>query len=65
VEAGKAAATAGLEAGDVITELDGQSVTSTSDLASILAGLKVGQVVPVVVSRSGSIQTIKVTLGQL
>ncbi|MDQ2848662.1 MAG: trypsin-like peptidase domain-containing protein [Actinomycetota bacterium] len=65
VEAGKAAARAGLKAGDIITDLDGQPVTSTSDLASILAGLKIGQIVPVVVSRNGSDLTIRVTLGQL
>ncbi|MGI8415132.1 MAG: S1C family serine protease [Nakamurella sp.] len=65
VEAGKAAARAGLKTGDIITELDGQPVTSTSELASILAGLKIGQIVPVVVSRNGSDLTIRVTLGQL
>lgn len=65
VQAGKAAAVAGLKAGDVITKLDGQPVTSPADLAGILAGLKIGQMVPVVVSRNGSDQTIRVSLGQL
>lgn len=65
VAAGKAAAAAGLKAGDIITEIDGLTVTSPADLATILAGLKVGQMVPVVISRNGSNQTVTVTLGQL
>jgi putative serine protease PepD len=65
VVVGKAAATAGLKAGDIILELEGQPVSSPSDLATILAGLKIGQIVPVVISRNGSNQTFRVTLGQL
>lgn len=65
VEAGKAAAKAGLKAGDIITELDGRPITSTSELASLLAGLPIGKIVPVVVVREGSHLTIRVTLGEL
>ena len=42
-----AAAQAGLTAGDVITSLDGQSVTSAADLTSIVGTLKVGQSVSI------------------
>ena len=42
-----AAQTAGLSAGDVITSLDGQSVTSAASLTSIVGTLKAGQSVSI------------------
>lgn len=60
-----AAAQAGLQAGDVITQIHGVSVTSVQDLTSVLANLSVGQKVTVVVERDGSSKRFQVTLGQL
>jgi S1-C subfamily serine protease len=42
-----AAAQAGLTAGDVITSLDGQSITSAADLTSVVGTLKAGQSVSI------------------
>lgn len=63
--AGGAAAKAGIKPGDVITKINGTAVTNTQELSSILAGLKVGKTVPVVLVRNGSSRTVPVTLGQL
>jgi S1-C subfamily serine protease len=65
VTPGGPAASAGLQAGDVITSIAGQQVTDTTSLSAVLAGLRVGQAVPVTVERGNGQRTITVTLGQL
>ena len=66
VTPGGAAAKAGLPAGDVITEIDNQPVTSLADLQDVLAGLAPGTTVSVsLISQAGSKATLKVVLGQL
>jgi putative serine protease PepD len=66
VDSGGPAAKAGLQAGDVITQVNGQDTPDAGSLTSILATLKPGDVVTLTVIRSdGSTQTVKVTLGQL
>jgi putative serine protease PepD len=61
-----AAAKAGIVAGDVITAVNGQPVTSLADLQAILAGLTPGATVKVaVVAQDGSRRTATVVLGQL
>ena len=65
VQAGGAAARAGIRAGDVITSLDGQQVSGPTALRTVLAGLSVGQTVPVGLERNGSTVTVHVTLEQL
>jgi S1-C subfamily serine protease len=62
---GGGAAKAGIQEGDVITKVDGTTVTSAQDLSAALAELEVGQTVEVTVLRGGSEQTLKVTLGEL
>ncbi len=63
---GGPAAKAGLHAGDIITSIDGQPVTSAADLATVLANMKPGQTVSVSVTHSDGTQaTVRVTLGQL
>lgn len=63
---GGPAAKAGLQAGDLITSINGQKITSASDLVTTLAGLSPGQTVPVVyLDQAGNQHTTKVTLGQL
>jgi membrane-associated protease RseP (regulator of RpoE activity) len=60
---GSPAADAGLKAGDVVTAVDGDSVTSASQLAKVIADHKPGDDVTITYSRDGSSSTAKVTLG--
>jgi S1-C subfamily serine protease len=66
VTPGGPAASAGLQAGDVITKVNRTATPDTETLATVLAGLRPGQQVPVTVTRAdGSTTTVNVTLGQL
>jgi S1-C subfamily serine protease len=65
VTPGGPAASAGIQAGDVITSLAGRKVADVQQLAQILAGLDVGKTVPVAIDTGGTTKTIQVTLGQL
>jgi S1-C subfamily serine protease len=59
----QAAANAGLVGGDVITSLNGQSVTSESSLSTIVSSLKVGQTVSIgYTDSSGQSHTTSVTM---
>jgi putative serine protease PepD len=65
VLAGTPAAKAGLVAGDLITSVNGSKVTGSSDLSTVLAGLKPGQTVTVKFLRqNGTTVDVQVTLGQ-
>ena len=63
VESGTGAAKAGLQAGDVITAFEGAQVTSPTDLRSLIAAHKPGDVVSVTYLRNGASHTVQVTLG--
>ena len=63
VEDGPSAA-AGLEAGDVITALDGEDISRQTTLIDLLFGREPGDVVTVTVDRAGTIETREVTLGE-
>jgi serine protease Do len=66
VVADSPAETAGLRQGDIITKLDGQSVTSMTELKQLLSGYKPGDTVKLQFERLGNgyeKQTISVTLG--
>jgi putative serine protease PepD len=66
VLSGTPAAKAGLHAGDVIVSVAGQDTPTTDALSGVLAQLKPGKTVKVVVRRqNGSRATLSVTLGQL
>lgn len=55
---------AGIVQGDVIVSVNGQDVTSTTDLGTVLDGLKPGTAVSVgIVTKDGTQQTINVSLG--
>ena len=58
---------AGLQRGDVITELDGRTISSMSQLQDVLKYYAAGEKVDVVVQRSGNggyeAQTLSITLG--
>jgi S1-C subfamily serine protease len=54
-----------MRAGDVITSIDGQSISSPGDVATVLAKLRPGQTVTVgVVHQSGGRASLHVKLGQ-
>ncbi|MCB5410638.1 DegQ family serine endoprotease [Pseudogemmobacter sp. CC-YST710] len=55
---------AGLLAGDVIQQFNGQEVRDAGDLTRRVADAPVGQAVPVIISREGKTETLQVTLGR-
>jgi putative serine protease PepD len=55
---------AGLQAGDVVTKVDGDAVHAPDDVATAIEDNKPGDKVAVTVERNGSERTIDVTLGQ-
>ena len=57
------AAKAGIQAGDVIVKVGESEVKSTEQLQSILAGMKVGDVVTITLDRDGQTEEVEVTLG--
>ncbi|MGI8485198.1 MAG: S1C family serine protease [Thermomicrobiales bacterium] len=63
VETGSPADTAGLQAGDVITQVDGKDVSTDSPLLNLLIAHKPGDEVKLTIERNGQTQTISVTLG--
>ena len=60
---GSPAASAGVQKGDVITAVDGQSVGGSDDVVSAVQSHKVGDKVQLTVQRGGQEKTITVTLG--
>jgi serine protease Do len=58
-------ATAGLQKGDVIEEIDGQTVTGVNDLRLRVASTAPGTTVHLKVFRNGEPRDVSVTLGQL
>jgi putative serine protease PepD len=63
VQSGSAAASAGLKAGDVITAVDGSTVSSAERLRAIIAAHEPGDKLTLKVLRSGATQTLTATLG--
>jgi serine protease Do len=64
VDPGSPAANAGLQAQDVITQIDNQKLVGESDLAKFLSNHKPGDTVTLTVYRGNQKKEIKVTLGQ-
>ncbi|HVW45620.1 MAG TPA: trypsin-like peptidase domain-containing protein [Solirubrobacterales bacterium] len=60
---GGPAAEAGIRAGDVITEFDGEGITGTEDLVAAIAARKPGETVTLKVERNSESTAVKVTLG--
>ena len=56
---------AGIQAGDVITAVDGKPVTDARDLARKISGIAPGTTVKVEVVRGGAEKTFNLTLGEL
>ncbi len=63
VVTGSPAETAGLQKGDIITQIDGKDLTTDSSFAEAVDNHKPGDVVTLTVSRNDQTQQIKVTLG--
>ena len=63
VDAGGPSEAAGLQVGDIITELNGKSVVSTDELVSLTLNQKPGDKVKVQYVRDGKTHTTTVTLG--
>ena len=61
VEEGSAADNAGIQVGDIITELDGYDITSYNELASEMSFHYAGETCDIVVYRSGEHLTLSVT----
>lgn len=58
------AAKAGIQAGDVITKVNGQEVTPDQTLSYLVANLPVGTKVPIELMRGGKAVKVNVTLGE-
>jgi serine protease Do len=65
VTSGSGAEAAGLEKGDVITEIDGTSMTTIDAVLSYIRSKNVGDTTQVVVNRNGTTKTFSVTLKAL
>ncbi len=63
VESGSGAEKAGIKTGDVITAVDGTSVSSAARLRAIISSHAPGDTLTLTVKRSGETKTFKVTLG--
>jgi putative serine protease PepD len=63
VKPGTPGAAAGLKARDLITAIDGKTVTSTNDFIAVISNYQPGQTVTMTVQRGGKTLTIKVKLG--
>ncbi|HUK44332.1 MAG TPA: trypsin-like peptidase domain-containing protein [Gaiellaceae bacterium] len=59
---GTPAAGAGLKAGDVVTKLDGKTVSGESDLSAVIAAKKPGDKMTVTYLRDGKTATVTITL---
>ena len=55
---------AGLEAGDVIPEINRQKIEKLDDVQKIISGLKVGEEATFLVQRKGKLMTVKVKIGE-
>jgi putative serine protease PepD len=63
VDAGTAAAKAGLKVGDVVTSIGGQRVQDSDSLVALVRMYRPGQAVTLTVTRAGSSHTVSLTLG--
>jgi len=64
VEPGEAAALAGMEAGDIVTMVDGKEVRPDQTLSFLVANVAPGETIPVEVYRDGQRRTLNVTVGK-
>ena len=65
VESGSPADKAGVEAGDIITKVEGKSIEKHSDLPRLVGGIKPGTKIAVTVFRRGSTRELTVIVAEL
>jgi serine protease Do len=65
VEAGAPAEKAGIEAGDIITKLDGKAIEKSSDLPRLVGSVKPGTRATVTVFRRGNTRDLTVTIAEV
>jgi len=63
VQPGSPASSAGLQPGDVVTAIDGKTISSTQQFIEMIDTYAPNQTVTLTVKRGGSTQSIKLTLG--
>lgn len=63
VISGSAAETGGIQAGDVVVEINNKKIEKDGDIQTILDSLKIGDTVPIKLWRSGNYTTLKIKLG--
>jgi len=61
---GEAADRSGLQAGDVVVQVNGEEVTPDQTLSFIVANIEPGEQVPVEIVRDGQRRTVQVTVGR-
>jgi len=64
VQAGSPAAKAGIQAGDIITAVNGQDVDANHDLGDLVSQHNVGDTVTLDINRAGKMMTVPVTLAE-
>ena len=64
VQPGEAAERAGLQAGDVVLEVDGKQITPEQSLSYLVANIRPGTTVPIQFIRDGERRTINATVGR-
>jgi S1-C subfamily serine protease len=64
VGSGTPAAKAGIEVGDVVTEVDGKSIAGAASLGNVIRQYKPGDKVEITVDRDGDTKTFTITLGE-
>jgi serine protease Do len=64
VEPGEAAAKAGIRTGDIITKVNGKDINPDQTLSYLVAGLPVGQRIPIEFIRDGKRQSVTAVLGE-
>ena len=64
VASGSPAAQAGVQAEDIITEVNGQTIDASHDLATVISQYNVGDIVTLTINRGGKVVTLQVTLAK-
>jgi serine protease Do len=63
VESGSAADEAGVEAGDIITSINGKELSNHLQVSQIIGGMKPGETATLSINRNGDTRTVRVRLG--
>ena len=63
VESDSAAEEAGLQRGDLITAIDGEEITSSTDATTAVSSHAAGDVITITIDRNGETMDVEVTLG--